>query len=122
MAGCDPFNLAALRVDPPDSRLRRKPNRWRRQYVRLPWSWVERLQGARRVSTYRVALLAAYEHWRSGGRPLVLSNVLSEAEGLSRRSKWNAVAELERLGLVRVERRAGRSPRLTLLHMDREPT
>jgi hypothetical protein len=119
MANSD-FDLSQFRSAPADSRLRKanKPKKWRRQYVRFPWAWVERLQAAKRVSSYRLALLLVYEHWRTGGRAIVLSNVLSKAEGLSRRSKWNALAELEAVGLVRVERRPRRSPRLVLQHLD----
>jgi hypothetical protein len=45
----------------------------------VPWSWVERLQKAKRVSSSRLALVLVYEHWRTGGRPLVLSNVALQA-------------------------------------------
>jgi hypothetical protein len=112
----DPFDLDLLRVDP--AQFKGKPGKptkkWRRQYVQLPWTWIERLQAAKRVSTWRLAVWIIYEHWRSGGQPVVLSNVLSKAEGLSRRSKWRALAELESLGLVQVKRHPGRAPRLTL--------
>jgi hypothetical protein len=113
------FDLDSLRVDPATlAHKARRSKKWRRQYVRVPWAWVECLQAARRVSTYRLALVLVYESWRCGGRPIVLSNMLSKAEGLSRRSKWNALAELEALGLVRVRRRPRRSPRLVLQHLD----
>jgi hypothetical protein len=118
MTSRDPFDLANLRVDPTVIRPRRKT--WHRGYVQFPWSWIDRLQSAQRVSTYRLALLLVYESWRTGRSAVVLSNVFAEAEGLSRRSKWNALAELESLGLVQVERHRRRSPRLTLLHLDRE--
>ena len=29
----------------------------------MPWEWVARLQKARRVTTWRVAVLLLYEHW-----------------------------------------------------------
>ena len=85
----DAFDLERLLVNPAD--LQRKPKRkkWRREYVRVPWEWVERLQSSRRVSTYRLALLLLYEFWRTGERPVVLSNISALPEGLSRRSKWN---------------------------------
>jgi hypothetical protein len=114
------FDLATLRVDPAVVGRRRKT--WRRGYVQFPWAWIDRLQSAKRVSTYRLALLAVYESWRTGSRTIVLSNVISRAEGLSRRSKWNALAELEELGMIRVERHSGRAPRVTLLHLDRGQT
>jgi hypothetical protein len=120
----DAFNLNSLRVDPADARFQQptKTKKWRREFVRVPWAWVERLQSAKRVSTYRLAHLLLYESWRIGGRPVVLSNVFTKTEGLSRRSKWRALVELETLGLVRVERRPRRSPRLVLLHLNRDQT
>jgi hypothetical protein len=119
------FDLDRLRVDPAAPRFQRKPGKpkkWRRQYVQFPWAWVERLQAAKRISTYRLALLLVYEHWRTGGRPIVLSNIASKQEGLTRWSKWNALVELEKLGLVRVERHSRKSPRLLLCHLSRDPT
>src|SRR5262245_4694524 len=121
----NPFeDLDALRrVDPADPRGQRRPaktKKWRRRYVQFPWTWIERLQSATRVSTYRLALLLVYEHWRTDGQPIVLTNALALAEGVSRRTKWNVLIELEQLGLVRVERRSRKSPRLFLLHLPRD--
>ena len=114
------FDLARFRMDPADPRYRNvgKPKKWQRHYVQFPWRWVERLQAAKRISTYRLALLLVYEHWRTRGRPMVLSNVVLEREGVSRRSKWRALVELENLGLVEVRRRRRQSPRLVLRHLD----
>jgi hypothetical protein len=119
----DPFDLDSLRVDSVDPRFRQpqpptRVKKWRRQFIKFPWTWATALQSATRVSTFKLALLLLYESWRMGGRPIVLSNILSQAEGLSRRSKWNALAELEALGLIRVERRKRRSPVLVLRHLD----
>jgi hypothetical protein len=118
----DPFDLKRLRVNPADLQRKPKPKKWRREYVRVPWEWVERLQSSRRVSTYRLALLLLYEFWRTGGRPVVLSNASVQAGGLPRRSKWRALAELEGLGLVRVERASRKSPRVTPLYLSRDPS
>jgi hypothetical protein len=92
-----------------------RSKKWRRQFVRVPWLWVEQLQQARRVSTYRLAMMLLYEHWRTGGHPIALSNIGAWKEGLTRRSKWNALVELERLKLIRIERRARRAPRVKVL-------
>ena len=86
--------LQALRVDPERVRQPARPKKWRRQFVHVPWQWVERLRKAKRISTYRLALVLLYEHWRTGGRPIALSNVGMQQEGLARRSKWNALSEL----------------------------
>ena len=118
----DPFDLERLRVNPADLQRKPKPKKWRREYVRVPWEWVERLQSSRCVGTYRLALVLLYEFWRTGERPVVLSNASAQAGGLPRRSKWRALAELEGLGLVRVERASRKSPRVTPLHLSRDPS
>ena len=115
----DPFDLDALRVDPADPDLRpkgatRKP-KWRKQFVRVPWKWIDRLKDASRIGTYRVALHLLYETWRNGGRAIVLSNSALKDAGVSRWAKWDALLELERLGLIAVERRPSKSPLVTLL-------
>jgi hypothetical protein len=48
--------------------------------------------------------------------------VFAHAEGLSRRSKWRAIAELESLGLVRVKRHQRRAPRVVLRHLEPAPS
>jgi hypothetical protein len=120
MLNQEPFELEQLRIDPERVTKPVKPKKWRRHFVRVPWVWVERLQTARRVSTYRLALLLVYEHWRTGARPVVLSNVFTHAEGLSRRSKWRAIAELERLGLIQVKRHQRRAPMVVLQYLNPE--
>ena len=115
----DLFDLEQLRVDPERVAKPVKPKKWRRHYVRVPWQWVERLQKAKRVSTYRARSGVLYEHWRTGGRPIVLSNVFAHAEGLSSRSKSRAIAELEKLGLIQVQRHKRRAPKVVLKYLIR---
>lgn len=118
----DPFdNIENLRIDLGDPNLkpktagRSKPGKkWQRQFVRVPWLWIDRLKASNRGSTYRLALLLLYEHWRTGGRPVRLSNVMLAGDGVARRSKWRALRELEKLGLVKVERRPRKAPVVTL--------
>jgi hypothetical protein len=111
-----PINLEGVLLNTEQiNRLQARKQRkaWRREYVRVPWPWVVRLREAQHPrATYNLALLLLYEHWRTGGQPIALSNVGLVAEGVRRRSKWNALAELERLELVRVERGRRRSPRV----------
>jgi hypothetical protein len=107
-------DLTALQVDPADTRPHHRSKGWQRKFIMVPWLWVERLQSAKRTSTYRLALVLIYESWRAGGRPVALSNVFARTGGVSPRSKWNALAELEGLGLVQVERRRGRAPRVAV--------
>ena len=52
-------------------------------FVKVPWTWVERLAKARYVPTYRVALHLLYRHWKGEVSP---SRCLTEVamEGVSR--------------------------------------
>jgi hypothetical protein len=114
----NPLDLSRLQIGAeqfqPQAKPRRKLKKWQRRYVQVPWSWVERLQSAKRVSTYRLALLLLYEAWKNGDKPLALSNVLAAEVGLSRQAKWLGLRELEKVGLVRIERHKGRAPRLII--------
>jgi hypothetical protein len=114
----DPFDLGALRIDPADPNLRPKgatrKAKWRKQFVRVPWVWADRLKEARHISTYRVALHLLYEHWRNGGLTIKLSNSALKEEGIKRRRKWEGLRELEQLGLIAIERRPRKAPLITV--------
>ena len=117
----DPFALDNLRVDPAlAAKVGRRSKGWQRKYVQVPWPWVERLQG-KGGAVYHLALLLLYEDWKQGGRPIVLSNKFSTPEGVGRRTKWYALLQLERLGLVEVERRTRKSPRI-IVHNGKDQT
>jgi hypothetical protein len=115
----DPFDIDGLRIDPADSAYvgkapkSRKP-KWHREFVRVPWAWVDRLKAVNRGATYRVALLLLYGHWRNSGRPIRLSNSALIREGVTRSSKSRALQELEQLGLIKVKRCLRKSPMVTL--------
>jgi hypothetical protein len=85
--------------------------KWQKRYVQVPWRWVEKLRSAKQPSTINLAIALLYEHWIRGGRVIALSN--KKAGWMSSRSKWRALAELEALDLIAVERKRGRSPRIT---------
>jgi hypothetical protein len=113
------FDWGTVTIDPNDPKWQPKvkpaKKKWRRQFVKVPWVWVDRLQTTARGSTYRLALILLYEHWRTGGRTIAVPNTFARKEGLSARSKWNALKELEQMGLITVERRRRRSPQVSLL-------
>jgi len=104
-----PEMLANVVLVPPKIQKRRQ------QFVKVPWAWIERLVEARHIATYRVALHVLYRHWKNGGLPFTLSNAAIADEGVSRWRKWEALGELEQLGLITVERRKRRSPRITVI-------
>jgi hypothetical protein len=89
--------------------------RKRRHFIKVPDFWVERLAGARHIATYRVALHLLYRSWRTGGQPVVLPNSVLAMEGVARGTKWRALRELERLGLITIERRNRKAPRVAVL-------
>jgi len=116
----DPYLLDRLRL--PDGIIARravvpeKVRKRREHFVRVPWPWIERLDGAT-GHTYRVALCLLYLHWKGKGEPVKLGNSVLEMDGVSRYSKWRALNDLEHRKLIAVERRPKRQPiiRLNLL-------
>jgi len=103
-----PEMLADLAVVP-----QKIPKR-RQQFVMVPWRWIDRLATTSSANTYRVALHLLHQHWKNNGRPFLLPNRLLGMEGVTRHSKWRALTKLERLGLISVEKRPDRSPRVTV--------
>ena len=89
--------------------------RRQQQFIMVPMAWHKALAGA----TGRTVLLAhnlLYLGWRRKGS-LKLSNGTLLEDGISRQSKWRGLADLERRGLITVERRPNRSPIVTLLRV-----
>jgi hypothetical protein len=123
MAQDDPYDLNKLRVDP--ATLQNKPakaKRWRRYFAMMPVEWMRRLIGAKHRGTFLLAYLLIYEHWRCGGRPIAVSNAFAAELEVGPRAKSRALRELERLGLIKVERLHRRSPRVTVLRAGRSPS
>jgi hypothetical protein len=96
-----------LYVEEPAGRAKR-----RRHWVKVPYLWLEGLAGASGAA-YGLALCLLYRSWRNGGEPMKLGN--GGLSGISASAKRRALNELERRGLVRVERRLKRSPVVRLL-------
>jgi hypothetical protein len=119
MTSDDPIDGFVLTDDQVQQRLAsvpRKIQKRRQHFVQVPWAWVERLVGAP-GQTYRLALMLLYQHWKRKGEPVKLANGMLKIDGVSRASKWRALADLERRGLVTVERRPRRSPLVHLSHL-----
>ena len=102
-----PEDMVGVRVTPRKIAIRRK------QFVQVPWGLVETLLGASSCTWY-VAMYLAHLHWKSGNVTVKLANGMLQEDGVSRASKWRALAELERRGLVTIERKNGKSPVVTL--------
>ena len=91
-----------------------KARKRRQPFVMVPWTWIERLAETSSANAYRVALHLLHRHWKNNGQPFLLANGVLAAAGVTRFAKWRALAELERLGLISVERRTRRTPRITV--------
>ena len=109
----DEIDIEKLRVDPElmqrvlEQQARKSKRKgWQRICTVVPREWELRLLEAKRVSTYRLAIELLYLHWYGKGKPVTVSSKVAKAAKLSARSKWKALAELERLGLIEVDRRA----------------
>jgi hypothetical protein len=126
----DDVSIEKLRVDPvkmqrviPEQQQdKSKREGWQRVFTSVPRKWELRLLQAKRISTYRLAIELLYLHWKGDGKPIIVSSKVAKAVKISARSKWNALAELERLGLIHVDRRRRRSPRVVLLHTQAKQT
>ena len=119
MAGPDDIDVEKLRVDPEFVQQARKSKRkgWQRLCTVVPRAWELRLLEAKRVSTYRLAIELLYLHWYGKGKPIAVTGKVAEATRLSDRSKSRALAELERLGLIEIDRSPRKSPRVALHHV-----
>jgi len=118
----DDFDVEKLRLRPEDiaayvGKAGAAGPRSRRQdrFVIVPGAWADQLRAARHLGTAKLAHRLLYEFWKTGGRPIPITNIFATNAGVSQRSKWRALAELERWKLIRLEKRGKRSPRVTLL-------
>jgi hypothetical protein len=112
----DPFNLDNLAVPDEVQALAQVPAKIRKRrekFIMFPMTWYEALNGAP-GATYRVALYLLYLHWKDGGRPIKLPNGMLKIDGVNRQAKWRALGDLERRGLITIERHPGRSPLIRL--------
>jgi hypothetical protein len=117
-------DLSKLRIDPNDpqfqalyvpTRIRKR----RKDFAMLPMSWYDTL--ANPVAPGSAVLVAwhlCHLCWKSHGKPFKLPNGMLRHDGISRQSKWRALAELDRRGLITTERRAKKSPIIHLLKTD----
>ena len=96
-----------------------KPKRARKgQFVLVPILWTERLQRARNLCTFKLALHLLFQHWKSGGKPVSVSNVVASRLGIGdKKARYRALRELERLELVIVQRHPRRVSKITVLQI-----
>jgi hypothetical protein len=91
------------------------PKKRRQDYcVLVPELWVEKLLPALSTSTTRwLAVVLLWRSFRSRGHPFTCPNL--ERYGVSEYQKRKNLAELERVGLIVVERAQGKSPKVKIV-------
>jgi len=111
----DAFDIENLRLRPEQvaPTTPRRIAKRRAHFIRVPFDWLERLQGAS-GQVYAVALHLLYLRWQHKGRRFTLPNGMLRIDGVGRTSKWRALVELEHRGLVSIERRPRKSPWVTV--------
>ena len=114
----DPFDIQNLRMPTEEverlAAVPRKIQKRRRQFAMLPMTWWEKLEGAS-GQTHRVAWYLLYRNWESKGEPIKLANEMLERSGVSHDAKSKALRELERRGLITIDRQRNKSPIVTVL-------
>jgi hypothetical protein len=98
-----------------DCLAKKKAARKGKEFVKLPVVWIERLVGLS-SKTVTVAHHILLLHFKNHGQPFPLPNGQLSAKGVDREMKSWALAELERVGLIEVERRPKKSPIVRPLH------
>jgi hypothetical protein len=91
-----------------------KRKEFKPKFVQVPARWVEALRQSKNAGAYQLALailLEAFQRELIGGE-IVLSSEMTAMSGTIRR---RAAKELERLGLIQLERRGKQALRVILL-------
>jgi hypothetical protein len=86
----------------------------REKFVQVPWLLIDALAPHTTDKAWLVLLHILYEVWQKKGEPIKLPNGMLKRYGVSRDAKQLALAKLERLGLISVERRSRKSPIITI--------
>ena len=121
--GEDEFELSKLRLDPKSAAGAAPVLKRNFAFVIRPWTWVQKLRKAKHSYTHSLADYLLFMHWKGGGREkLRLANsAIDDGKhglGLSPWEKSRGLRELERLGLVTVDRRFKKSPMVRLHYFD----
>jgi hypothetical protein len=90
------------------------PKRPKTVFVKFPNHWRKLLQGAP-GATYYLAIELLFLKFRHRGLPTILSNRVLNSHGVRRGTKWRIMTDLEARGVISIERRRRKSPRITVL-------
>lgn len=92
----------------------RKQNR--DMFVQIPLWWAEQATQATRQPKAMACIWLLHLAWSAHSKTFRLPNERLRVRGVSRYAKRRALLELERAGLIKVDREIGKSPTVTLLY------
>jgi hypothetical protein len=121
----DPFDdIKKLRHDPAEFKQPPVPTKIKKRlkaFGRVPMTWHEALKAGQPATglTVLIAIYLCYLDFEEHGKPFTLANGMLEYDGISRQTKWRALRELERRGLITIECRRSKSPVIHMLQMNR---
>jgi hypothetical protein len=87
----------------------------RQPFVQYPVAAILRLVEAESIWTVKLYGFLLHLGWKNDGRPIKLTNSTLKILKMDRWQKYRALLELERLGLISVERRQRRSPLVAIV-------
>ena len=82
-------------------------------FVLVPKTWLPKLS-TMKMGTRWLAVALLWNSWRHYDRPFPCSNSLLKEFGLTRWHKDQGLIELERAGLITIQRTQHRSPQITI--------
>jgi hypothetical protein len=85
-----------------------------RLFAQVPLASLRKLEGAS-GNTVILWVWLCHKDWQAKHKPFVLPNGRLECLGVGRHSKWRSLNDLEKRGMIAVERRPRRSPLVHIL-------
>jgi hypothetical protein len=84
-------------------------------FVKVPLWWAAATAKATKTPKLLVCIYLLHASWKAKSTTFQLPNGYLEREGVDRKVKRRVLRDLEAAGLIIVERRHGKSPRVTLV-------
>jgi ribosomal protein S19E (S16A) len=84
-------------------------------FVKVPLWWAESVAEATKSPAVLVGIRLLYAAWKAKSMTFSLPNSYLQRHGVSREIKRRVLRDLETAGLITVERRHGKSPRVTIV-------
>ncbi len=94
-----------------------KPQDRKDTFVKVPLWWIEQATQATRSPQAFVCVWLLHLSWQARSMTFPLPNDRLAKRGADRQAKRRALANLERAGLISVERRSRKAPIVTLLYL-----